>query len=510
MSYDAGETSRGAESSAVTRPTAFRGRARLLLGVLAMIAAAQSADLARGAGPSYRPPIDALIAPGGSARWPVTAGDRMRQARQGTDPRDARPDRIARPGRAPAPANSAPLEGARLVPADVSRYSDGIGFYEPAALRTIFIDFVRPDWEQQLAARYRTGVDMPATVTIDGKVYKDVGVRFRGNSSFRQVPAGYKRSLNVSLDAVHAEQEVGGYRTLNLLNANGDPTFVRTVLYSAIARRYGPAPQANFVRVVINGESWGVYVNLQQFNKDFARDAFGTTKGARWKVPGSPRGRAGLEYMGDSPDLYKSVYEIKSKDDAKSWADLIRLCRLLNTTPPEQIEAVLAAHLDIDGVLRFLAVDVALVNSDGYWTRASDYSIYQDVSGRFHIIPYDFNESLGPSGGPGRRGGGFGSGPDIDPLVGREDPSKPLRSKLLAVPALRAKYLTYVADIAENGLDWRTLEPRVRRYQELIEEDVKADTRKLYSYEAFDTAVLQRFVEARRAFLLNALAAAGR
>ena len=30
-----------------------------------------------------------------------------------------------------------------------------------------------------------------------------------------------------------------------------------------------PAPKANFVRLVINGENWGIYANVQQFNKDF-------------------------------------------------------------------------------------------------------------------------------------------------------------------------------------------------------------------------------------------------
>jgi hypothetical protein len=77
----------------------------------------------------------------------------------------------------------------------------------------------------------------------------------------------------------------------NLLNALEDPTFLRTVLYLHVARHYLPAPKANFVRVVINGEYWGVYVSSEQFNKDFVNERFGTTKGARWKTPGSPQGR---------------------------------------------------------------------------------------------------------------------------------------------------------------------------------------------------------------------------
>ena len=51
--------------------------------------------------------------------------------------------------------------------------------------------------------------------------------------------------------------------------------------------------------------------------------------------------------------------------------------------------------LDIDGTLRFLALDVVLVNNDGYWVAArADYSLYQDPSGRFHLIPSDMNEAF--------------------------------------------------------------------------------------------------------------------
>jgi CotH kinase protein len=415
--------------------------------------------------------------------------------------------------------------GARLSPADVPSHA-GAPVYDPATLRTIFLEFENADWEQELAAFYNTDVEVPATATIDGQAFKGVGVHFRGMSSFMMVPSGSKRSLNVALDFVDEKQELGGYRTLNLLNANGDPTFTRAALYSEISRQYIPAPKVNYVRVVINGESWGVYVNAQQFNKDFTRDFFGSTKGARWKVPGSPGGRGGMEYLGEDPASYQRTYEIKTKDDPKSWAALIKMFRVLNETPAENLEAALDPLLDIDGVLKFLALEVALVNSDGYWARASDYSIYQDEKGRFHVVPHDLNEALAEEGGgrgrggppPGEEGGGRGrggpggfghAGVDLDPLVGLNDASKPLRSKLLAVPALRERYLATVRDIARKWLDWQTLEPRVHQYQSVIADAVKADTRKLYSFDAFRSDVdgsersLKSFVERRRAYLLK-------
>ena len=102
-----------------------------------------------------------------------------------------------------------------------------------------------------------------------------------------------------------------------------------------------------------------------------------------------------------------------------------------------------------------------------------------------------------------------GASADLDPLVGLNDTTKPLRSKLLAVPALRQRYLSYVREIAEKQLDWKTLGPRVEQYQALIATDVKADTRKLYSTEAFTTSTtgetdsLKAFVVKRREFLLK-------
>jgi hypothetical protein len=395
--------------------------------------------------------------------------------------------------------------GPRLAPADVRPYPS-TPLYDPGTLRTIFLEFEDADWERELADFHNTDVEVHTTMTVDGRTYRNVGVQFRGASSFRMVPEGLKRSFNVSIDSVVDGQNLGGYRTLNLLNANNDPTFLRAFLYTEISQRYIPTPKLNFVRVVINGESWGVYLNAQQFNTDFVRDWFKVTRGARWKAPGSPRGQAGLEYLGDDLGAYKRLYEIKSRDDNESWQALMQLTKVLNQTPPDKLEAAVAPMLDIDGALKFLALEVAMVNSDGYWTRASDYNLYRDVNGRFHIVPHDVNEALGGEGG----GRGFGGrGAQLDPLVAVDDPSKPLRSKLLAVPALREKYLGYVRDIATRWLDWNAVQPILKSAHGLIEADVKVDTRKLYDFTGFQAGIaptgnsLKSFLDARRTFLLG-------
>ncbi len=476
-----------------------------------------------------------------------------------------------------------PKPGPRIRPDDVKAYPRS-GLYDETILRTLFLEFEDKDWEAEMADFKGTDVEVPATLTVDGKKYPGVGVHFRGMSSFMGVQAGSKRSMNLALDFANPKQRLYGYKTLNLLNAHEDGSFMSTVLYSHIARQYIPAPKANFVQVVINGESWGVYVSAQQFNKEFVAENFKGSKGARWKVRGSPGGGGGLEYLGENVDDYKRRYEIKSGDSPKAWRAFIDLCKTLNQTPPDKLEQALAEKMDLDGLLWFLALDMALINDDGYWIRASDYSIYLDGKGKFRIIPHDINEAFRPAGGPGFGGpggpGGFGmaanrlgeivpppqrdmlrlgddkkqqiarlqkdaeekvaamlsddqraklQGPrageprspvDLDPLIGLDDARKPLRSKVLAVPALRQRYLQHVRAIADKWLDWKNLGPVVAQYRSLIEKGIESDTRKLSTLAEFqkltdDTAEpeapqgrrmnmsLRSFADQRRHYLLN-------
>ncbi len=450
--------------------------------------------------------------------------------------------------------------GPQISTSDVKNHPEA-KLYDRQVLRTLFLEFENEDWEKELEAFKSTDVEVPATMTVDGKVYPNVGVSFRGASSYFSIPAGLKRSFNLSVDMMDDDQRLYGYKTLNLLNFNGDASLMSSVLYSIIAGEKIPTPKVNFVKVVINGESWGLYASSQQFNKVFVKEHYDTSKGARWKVSGSPQGDGGLRYLGDDVEPYRQRFEIKSKDQAESWKDLINLCKVLNETPDDQLKEKLEPILNVEGALWFLAVDVALANSDGYWTRASDYSIYQDTDGKFHILPHDMNEAFKmrhgrggpggpppggpPPGGPGGppqdgrggppqdgrggppqdgrggpprflggppRGGGGGGGPTLDPMIGLTDDRMPLRSRLLNVPEYQQQYLENLRDIAQM-LEWENLGPQVAQMRDLIESEVDLDTRKLSTIEAFRAATdqkagpesqgLKAFADQRSAFLLN-------
>ena len=379
--------------------------------------------------------------------------------------------------------------------------------YNPDTLRTIYLRFHHDDWYQQMNAFYRTDIEVPAELIVDGKVYPEVGVHFRGTSSYFTV-GSEKKSFNIAVDYGKDGQRLYGYKTLNLLNGHVDASFLREVLYNQISRDYIPAMKTNLVKLVINGENWGVYINLQQYNKDFLAEWFGTKGGIRWKV-GPGRGGA-LTYNGDDPAAYQETYQLKTKNVENPWEALIALCKMLDaTTSDAELIEKLPSLLNIDQVLWQLAVSNVFMDDDGYIHKGGDYAIYQDVNGRFHLISHDNNESLrfGRSGrgGPGGGGPGGWSWGDltdglVSPITHEDNAARPLIKRLLSNPEWRARYLAHVRTVMDEWLDWNVLEPIIKEYQTLIDTEVQQDDKKLYGYQEFATSApadLKRFVNQR-------------
>ena len=384
--------------------------------------------------------------------------------------------------------------------------------YDSQTLRTLYLRFHHEDWSEQMDAFYRTDIEVPAELIVDGEVYPEVGVHFRGTSSYFTVRSE-KKSFNIAVDYGEDGQRLYGYKTLNLLNGHVDGSFLREVLYNRISRDYIPAMKTNLVKLVINGENWGVYINLQQYNKDFLAEWFGTKDGIRWKV--GPGGGA-LIYAGEDPSAYKETYQLKTNNIEDPWTDLIALCKMLDkTTSDAELMERLPAVLNIDQVLWQLAVSNVFMDDDGYIHKGGDYAIYQDVNDRFHLVPHDNNESLRfgreGRGGPGGRGPGGWSWGDLErgmasPVTHEDNAARPLINRLLSNPEWRARYLAHVRTVVNEWLDWEVLEPIIKEYQTLIDAEVQQDDKKLYGYEEFLTGVpaeLKRFVKQRRKYLQN-------
>ena len=114
---------------------------------------------------------------------------------------------------------------------------------------------------KQLGDFYRTDVDVPADLIVDGKVYQSVGVRFRGSSSYFTVQ-NEKKSFNIAVDHGDDRQRLYGYKTLNLFETviPIPPSSAKSSILELLPT-ISPAPKANFVKT---GHQRGKLGHLRQ------------------------------------------------------------------------------------------------------------------------------------------------------------------------------------------------------------------------------------------------------
>ena len=148
------------------------------------------------------------------------------------------------------------------------------GFYDESEIDTIFLQFSQTNYWTLLEQNYEDKIEIPATLTHNGVVYDSVGVRFKGNTSYKRLRNSDKTSFAISMDSYIGGQDLEGYESLNLSNAFQDETAMREVLYLNGIRKHIAAAKGNYVQLFLNGQNWGVYPNIQALNKEHVGEWF--------------------------------------------------------------------------------------------------------------------------------------------------------------------------------------------------------------------------------------------
>lgn len=381
------------------------------------------------------------------------------------------------------------------------------GLYDESVIRTIHLDFSQPNYWTLLTQNYQSHTDIPATMTVDGEVFDSVGVRFKGQTSYMMTQGSQKKSFNISLDYGQDYEKLMGYKTLNLNNCFQDPSFLREFYYLHQIRQYIPAAKANYVQLYLNGQNWGLYPSVQQLNGDFYEEWFLSNDGTNWRADrptgsGGPGGggwgdgTAALNYLGADTALYQQYYTLKSADKANPWDDLVATCDVLENTPLDQLEGELRNYMDLDRTLWFLACEIAFTDDDSYVYKGKmDYYVYwEPETGRLTPIEYDGNSCMELN--LAQQWGVFYHANDVD---------YPLLNRLLAVPALRQRYLAHLRTIVQQSFDPPSAQAAIDAYAAQIDSLVENDPKKLYTYNQFLTEVedLKDFISVRRNFLMS-------
>jgi hypothetical protein len=403
------------------------------------------------------------------------------------------------------------------------------GLYERGTIRKVYLTFTQPNYWALLTANYATEGNIHANLEVDGTKYNGVGVRFRGNTSYTGTGTSQKKSFAVETDFVNGDQTLMGYKNLKFNNAHQDATFMREVLYNRLGSRYAPMAKANYVRLYINNEDWGIYANVQSIDKTFLKEWFLSNNGARFRatvestggaggvtmglpggmtmgMPGGGAGggagggwgdgTAGMNYLGNDSAVYKRYYDLKSSDVANSWQKLITACQTLSTATAATV-STLDKTIDIDKALWFLAVENIFTDDDSYVMKGKmDYYVYYEPeSGRTMPLEYDGNSAFQTNAATSSAWGAFKNA---------TNPNYPLLNKLLSIPALRQRYLAHYRAILQETFTAANVNAVIDELDRQIATEVASDTKKLYPTAQYTSGVpaLKTFVTNRRAFLL--------
>jgi hypothetical protein len=216
------------------------------------------------------------------------------------------------------------------------------GIFNPSQLLTFAIDLSPEDWTAVIndrtnslyvTAQIRCGSDPPMVVAI------------RRKRSGGTVKVGLKVDINRLVD----KQSFYGLKKLSLENGISDgsgSSSARALLGEYLGWRLmvlsgAHTSRAAFVKVVVNGRSLGVYVNVEQVDKRFLRARFGDDSGWLYKKSGSPG------------DGWKTNEMIPNPYDAYFcfWAGKTGSCPV---PAKEKLLAELLPRLDIPQMIRIV------------------------------------------------------------------------------------------------------------------------------------------------------------
>ncbi|MCP5059418.1 MAG: PEP-CTERM sorting domain-containing protein [bacterium] len=310
---------------------------------------------------------------------------------------------------------------------DVTDPTDAI--FDPTIVLNVDIQITQADWDAlrvqtrlleesltcQEVAPTSPFTYYPATVTVDGQVLTNVGVRKKG---FQGSLSSSRPSLKVDFTEFVPGQKYKGLDRLTLNNMRQDATSMNTCLsYYAMRQAGVPAPRCNYAKVTVNGVPMGIFANVESIKNPFLIRNFGTAQGNL--------------YEGAVADLRSSFFgrfEIKNGGDR---VDLLRLAHLLEKSDAE-IALELGNHMDVDAFMTFWAMEGLIGHWDGYnGPNNNNFYVYNDPATKLRFFPWGADATFGEFGG-------FVNPAPISPSIFLDSQ---LSSRLFQIPAFRTQYL---------------------------------------------------------------------
>ncbi len=173
------------------------------------------------------------------------------------------------------------------------------------------IEIIMDDWEGFLETCTNEEYTL-CTVIIDGEVYKNVGIRAKGNTSLSSVRSyGNDRySFNIEFDHYNIGESYHGLDKLSLNNLIQDNTLMKDYLAYTLMNEMGvAAPLCSYASISVNGEAWGLYLAVEAVEDAFLQRNYGSDYGELYKPDsmsfGGGRGNGKDFNMDDFADSFE-------------------------------------------------------------------------------------------------------------------------------------------------------------------------------------------------------------
>lgn len=345
--------------------------------------------------------------------------------------------------------------------------------FNPEIVHNLSIDISTENWENILANPLDEEYH-EASITFNGVTLDSVAIRTKGGSSLRSVSQSTsdRYSFKIDINEYVDGQKFFGLKKFTLQNSFNDPSYMREVIAYDLLEEMGvPAPEHAYVNVYINDELFGFYLMVEVIDGEFLENHFANSNGDLYKPDGTG---SDLQWISDDITSYSDI-NLQNNEETTDNGAFMNLVEQLDNGSEEVI--------DVDMLLRYMSVSVALSNLDSYHgTLAHNYYIY-DQDGVFTLLPWDFNESFGTFS--------MGCRDDIRELYIDEPTSESLSSRPLVANVFTNQdnldvYHEYLWQLINGSLADEAFSERVAEIADLISEHVANDPTSFYGHSLFE------------------------
>jgi spore coat protein CotH len=321
------------------------------------------------------------------------------------------------------------------------------------------------------------------TLKFNGKTWKNVGYRLKGNSTLRTAwtQGNYKLPFRLNFDKFEdkypgtTNQHFFGFEELSFSPGAKDQSLIHEKMAADVFRQAGiPAAVTAFYKVYVDIGSGlkycGVYTAVEVPDDNMIKAQFGEESGNMYKPESN--------FL----TFNQTVFEKKNNETAADYTDVKTFITALNsatrTSDPAKWRTDLEAIFNMEHFLKYLAINNTIVNWDSYGVMAHNYYLYNHTTKKLTWIPWDHNEAfagspgitgsavVGPPGPPGPGGGGGMTGLSL--TMNEVSSSWPLLRYIADDPIYFSKYKAYMKAFKDNVFTEAYMNGLIDKYQSLI------------------------------------------